>query len=60
MLLDGRYFTVGSCNLDPLSLNRMDEGALVVDDPKLADAERQRLEADLAHSEERQPAHQRD
>jgi cardiolipin synthase len=55
MLLDGRYFVVGSCNLDPLSLNRMDEGALVVDDPKLAADELRRLMTDLTHSEERRP-----
>jgi cardiolipin synthase A/B len=53
MLLDDRYFVVGSCNMDPLSLNKMDEAALVVDDPKLAAEERRRLSVDMKHSEER-------
>lgn len=50
MILDGRYFAVGSCNLDPLSLTRMDEGALVVDDQKLAGDETARLAMDFQHS----------
>jgi cardiolipin synthase A/B len=33
MVVDDRLSTVGSINLDPLSLNRLDEDALVIDDP---------------------------
>jgi len=33
MVIDDRLSTVGSINLDPLSLNRLDEDALVIDDP---------------------------
>jgi cardiolipin synthase A/B len=58
MLLDDRYFAVGSCNMDPLSLNKMDEGSLVVDDPKLAADEQFRLQTDMKHSEQRQAAKQ--
>jgi cardiolipin synthase len=53
ILLDDRYFVVGSCNMDPLSLNKMDEGALVVDDPRLAADELRRLTTDLKNSDER-------
>ncbi|HEY2028701.1 MAG TPA: phospholipase D-like domain-containing protein [Myxococcales bacterium] len=53
MILDDRYFAVGSCNLDPLSLMRMDEGALVVDDAKLAADETARLAVDFQHSTSR-------
>lgn len=56
MVLDDRYFVVGSCNMDPLSLNKMDEGALVVDDARLAADERHRFTVDLQHSTERKPA----
>jgi cardiolipin synthase len=55
LLLDDRYFAIGSCNMDPLSLNKMDEGALVVDDPKLAADEQRRLKTDMKNSEERKP-----
>ena len=58
MLLDDRYFAVGSCNLDPLSLNKMDDGALVVDDPRLVADEQVRLQMDMKHSEERQAVKQ--
>jgi cardiolipin synthase len=55
IILDDRYVVIGSCNLDPLSLNKMEEGALVVDDPKLnAELTRRYLE-DLGHSIERKP-----
>ncbi|MFL5451458.1 MAG: phospholipase D-like domain-containing protein [Myxococcales bacterium] len=53
MLVDRSLVAVGSCNLDPLSLNKMDEGALVADDPELArQLERQWMQ-DLAHAKER-------
>jgi cardiolipin synthase len=53
VLVDDSLVQVGSSNLDALSLNKMDEGALVADDPKLAKAlERQWVE-DLRNSAER-------
>jgi cardiolipin synthase len=58
LVLDERYFAVGSCNMDPLSLNKMDEGSLVVDDPKLVAEEERLLKVDMQHSEERQPIKQ--
>ena len=36
MLIDQRISTVGSINLDPLSLNKLEEGAVVVDDVAFA------------------------
>jgi len=53
MLVDDRIVAVGSCNLDALSLNKMDEGALVVVDEKLAQEEAARFLQDLAVSVER-------
>lgn len=38
MVIDGHLTAVGSINLDPLSLNTLDEVALVVDDTTLASA----------------------
>ncbi|MEP7126033.1 MAG: phosphatidylserine/phosphatidylglycerophosphate/cardiolipin synthase family protein [Byssovorax sp.] len=38
MLIDDHLVLVGSVNLDPLSLNTLDEGALVVENPRLAAA----------------------
>src|SRR5438132_11735376 len=35
MVVDDSIVMIGSCNLEPLSLNRMDEGALVAVDAKL-------------------------
>ncbi len=53
VLVDDSLVVVGSSNLDALSLNKMDEGALVADDPRLAkQLERQWVE-DLKHSAER-------
>jgi cardiolipin synthase len=53
MLVDRSLVAVGSCNLDPLSLNKMDEGALVVDDPALARQLERQWTQDLAHATER-------
>ena len=55
MLLDERIVMVGSCNMDALSLNKMDEGALLVDDPKLAQEEARLFLRDLSRSVERVP-----
>jgi cardiolipin synthase len=38
MIIDDHLALVGSVNLDPLSLNTLDEGALVVENPRLATA----------------------
>jgi len=53
MLVDRSLVAVGSCNLDPLSLNKMDEGALVADDPLLAKQLERQWTQDLAHAKER-------
>jgi cardiolipin synthase len=59
MLVDQSLVAVGSCNLDPLSLNKMDEGALVADDPALAKQLERQWTQDLAHAKERgKPASQ--
>jgi cardiolipin synthase len=50
IILDDRYVAIGSCNLDPLSLNKMDEGAVVADDPKLNAEEARRYLDDLGNS----------
>jgi cardiolipin synthase len=55
MVLDDSLVMVGSCNLEPLSLNRMDAGALVVEDPRLAREEARRFLDDVALSKERIP-----
>ncbi len=36
MLVDDRLVVIGSTNLDPLSLKLMEEGSLVIEDPRLA------------------------
>ncbi len=56
MIVDDNLVMVGSCNLDPLSLNRMDDGALVVQDPQLAREEAQHFLDDVAISKERIPS----
>ena len=56
ILLDDEVVMVGSTNLDALSLNHMDEGALVVVDRRLAQEEERRFLQDLSHSKERVPA----
>jgi cardiolipin synthase len=53
MVLDDAVVMVGSTNLDALSLNHMDEGALLVADPALAKEEARRFLQDLSHSVER-------
>ena len=53
MLVDQSLVVVGSCNLDPLSLNKMEEGALVADDPALAKQLERQWTQDLAHAKER-------
>ena len=53
MLVDQSLVAVGSCNLDPLSLNKMDEGSLVADDPVLAKQLERQWTQDLAHAKQR-------
>jgi cardiolipin synthase len=53
MLVDGSLVAVGSCNLDALSLNKMDEGALVIDDAGIARQLERQWERDLTLSRER-------
>jgi cardiolipin synthase len=55
MLVDDSLVSVGSCNMDALSLNKMEEGALLVDDAQLAAEEEKLFLEDLAHSVERVP-----
>jgi cardiolipin synthase len=55
MIADDAIVMVGSCNLDPLSLNHMDEGAIVAMDPRLAAEESKRFLDDVALSNERVP-----
>jgi cardiolipin synthase len=38
IVVDDRLSTVGSINFDPLSLNRLDEDTLVIDDPAFTEA----------------------
>ena len=53
MLVDDSLVSVGSCNLDALSLNKLDEGALVVDDPRVAQEEERHFLEDVSHSRQR-------
>lgn len=52
ILVDDRLGIVGSTNMDPLSLDWVEEGSLVVEDPALAEALARDFEADLVHSRE--------
>jgi cardiolipin synthase len=52
MVVDDRLSTVGSINLDPLSLNRLDEDSLVIDDPSFAKDLAAAFVADLGRSEQ--------
>lgn len=52
ILADDRLSVIGSTNMDPLSLDWVEEGSLVVEDPALAAALARDFEQDLAHSRE--------
>jgi cardiolipin synthase len=52
MLADDQLAVVGTINLDPLSLNLLDESALLVEDPAIAAALARSFEADLLHAVE--------
>ena len=56
MLVDETLVAVGSCNMDALSLNKLEEGALVVDDRRIALEEERRFIDDMAHSRQRTSA----
>ncbi|MCA1827109.1 MAG: phospholipase D-like domain-containing protein [Myxococcales bacterium] len=56
MVVDDSIVLVGSCNLEPLSLNKLDDGALVAVDARLAREASRRFLDDLARSTERAPA----
>jgi cardiolipin synthase A/B len=50
MLIDDRVAVIGSINLDSLSLTRLEEDAVVVDDPALVTALARDWDADVANS----------
>jgi cardiolipin synthase len=52
ILADEQLSVIGSTNMDPLSLDWVEEGSLVVEDPELAAALAQSFEQDLVHSRE--------
>jgi cardiolipin synthase len=52
LLVDDRLAVVGSTNMDALSLNRLEEGSLVVDDRAFATTLAQTFLEDLEHSKE--------
>ncbi len=55
MVIDDDRIVVGSINLDPLSLNRLDEGALVAQDVGVARALAEAFVDDCAHAKELKP-----
>jgi cardiolipin synthase len=52
MIVDERVAVVGSINLDSLSLTRLEEDAVVVDDPELVAALARDWDADIKQSRE--------
>jgi cardiolipin synthase len=52
ILADDQLSVIGSTNMDPLSLDWVEEGSLMVEDPELAAALAQSFEQDLVHSRE--------
>lgn len=55
MVVDDDLALLGSINLDPLSLNKLEEGALVASDPALAAALAQSFGRDCEHAKELSP-----
>ncbi len=53
MLADDELAVIGSINLDPLSLNKLDEAALVIVDRPIATALARQFETDVTHADER-------
>lgn len=52
ILVDDQLSVIGSTNMDPLALNTVEEGSLVVEDAALAAALEASFERDLKHSRE--------
>ncbi|HVG60969.1 MAG TPA: phospholipase D-like domain-containing protein [Hyalangium sp.] len=52
ILADDQLSVIGSTNMDPLSLDWVEEGSLVVEDPELAAELAQSFEQDLVHARE--------
>ena len=52
MLVDDDLVVIGSVNLDPLSLNELEEGALVAQDRAAAERLSRAFEEDAARSKE--------
>lgn len=50
MIVDDHLSVIGSINMDPLSLNKLDEGAIVVDDKAFADGMAQSFLQDCARA----------
>ena len=50
MIVDERITVIGSINLDSLSLTRLEEDAVVVDDPALVETMARDWDADVAKS----------
>ena len=55
MLIDDALVVVGSINLDPLSLNKLEEGSLVVEDAPFAALLGASFDKDTAHAKELSP-----
>ena len=55
MVVDDHLSVVGSINLDRLSLSAMEEGSLVMSDPRVVDELLKSWELDVAHCKEIQP-----
>ncbi len=53
MLADDKLVVIGSINLDPLSLNKLEEAALVIDDAAVAGQLAKSFDADCNHAAER-------
>lgn len=53
ILTNDRLAVVGSINLDPLSLNKLEESALVIDDERIGAELARQFEADCAHASEK-------
>jgi cardiolipin synthase len=50
MIVDDALSVIGSINMDPLSLNKLDEGAIVIDDAAFAEGMAQSFIQDCTHA----------
>jgi len=55
MLIDDELALVGSINLDPLSLSKLEESALVVVSPAVVDSLAKAFDNDRSHTQEKRP-----